>query len=360
MLSPDFDKISKSNERPQLSYFKILPHNDHQLDPKLWVQNPSFLRFEYLKTGIVGGQSFYRFLVVVDDETVSLHIGFPPDKKRSVEAALRGALPKVTVLEEPNPLEKFFGEGEDPHAAAFTAVSDVAPFNCDESLSEFQSILAAFGAGRRDGVKGVYDVCFEYSPHFKKKMLSALTRELEKMYGISKPLIGGADLGASFGDIIAALNGGKGSKVVPLSQKQAAQKMLPADREKISAYSERGNAAGVFRVRMRAAACAGSPKKAGQVLKAAAAALQSAARFNSFTWQKGRPDLVRNIASGRIGFLEKGFLMTERELAQFIVVPGQEMEFVWRVLEKMPSRTAPPPMFLLGGGDDDGEAAEEN
>lgn len=360
MPLPSILRLKDQHPQSSLSYFKVLPHNDHLLDTGAWVSNPPFLRFEYFQSGkLFGSSQFYRFLVLVTDEDVSLHIGFPPSKKRSVESALRGSCPKVTLIDEGNPLEGFFGEGERVDAIAFRASSPFLPFNCDESLAEFQSVLVAFGAGRRDGVRGAFDVCFDYSPVDRERLKAALEREIRRLHGVEKPLIGGADLGMSMDAIVSALYGGKRggrTPVVPPPRRQ--QPLMPADRERINAYAQRANARGVFRVRVRAAVSAGDPRTAHHCLSAVGGAMQSIRWYNSLTWAGKRGGLVKDIIEGRIGFAEPSFLMTERELAQVIVVPGQEMDYVWRVLERMPSRTAPPPLSLLGGGGAEDEGSD--
>lgn len=365
MLFPDRIRLKAENsQQSTLSYFKVLPHNDHQLDPKAWVQNPPFLRFEPLRSGgLFGSVYFYRFLVLINDEDVSLHLGFPPVKRRSVEAALRGSCPKVTVLEEGNPLDGFFSEEERGRACgiAFRAASSFAPFNCDDSLSEFQSVLSAFGAGRRDGVKGVFDVCFEHSRMDKERLKARLHREIEKLYGIGgSPLMGGADLGMSADAVLGALWGKKTSPVA-VRQQQRQRMLSPAERDRINAYAQRANARGVFRVRVRALVSAADPRMVLPCSTAVGGALQSLRWYNELVWARKRGGLVRDIIEGKIGFAEPSFLMTERELAQIIVIPGQEMDYVWRILERMPSRTAPPPLSLLSlPGDEEQDENEEN
>lgn len=348
--------FNKQNKKPKMSlaYFKLLPHNDHALDSHVWVNNPPFLRFEPLMMlgSMFGGRYFYRFVVLIDDEKVSLHIGFPPEKKRSVEAALRGTCPKVSAVPEDNPVANFFRGDISPHAIAFKAASKLAPFNSDESLVEFQSVLAAFGAGRRDGIWGVFDVCFEGSPLFKKKMVDGLRREIGKINGTAnQPLLGGVDLGASSEAIWSAL-GGKRVIRAPRRNPQTAYSS-PLNKEIVNAYTQRMAARGVFRVRVRAAVGAEYPGLIAPCLKAVDGALQSISYYNKLIWAPVRGGLVRDIIEGKIGFAEPSFMMTERELAQLVVIPGQEMESLWGALERMSSKTAPPPLSLLG--DDDGD-----
>jgi len=349
--------LSNRGERDSLSYFKVLPYSDYELDEEAWVENPFFLRLDPVRTGgFLKGSGFFRFLAVVDDEIVSLYLACPPGRERSLEAAVRGSCPKVALVRhEGNPLSDFF-DVEKTAAITFKAVSPTAPFNCDNSFSEFRSALEAFGVGRRDDVRGVLDVCFEPDPSYTTKLAKRLAREIMEMSGVRSgglsELLGGADLGMSAEAIVAALMGEKRAARV---QRRTPAVVPVEDKKRTSAYEQRlvSVQRGVFRVFLRVAVCSPSPRLTLSVISAVGSSLQSLSWYNKLVWTRGGRFLVRGIVEGRVGLLDPSFYMTGRELSQLVVFPGQESDRLWLALEKATSRTIPPPSWLLGGGDEE-------
>lgn len=330
-----------------LVYLKILPHNDHVLDHRAWVANPPLVRFAPLGGGLVN-RRFYRFLVVVDEGKTLLYLGCPPEAENSILAAMRGFCPKVDFI----PTEH--GEIEDllkevKFVGALHAQDPLAPFNCDDSLVEFPSVLEALGAGRRIPARGVLDVCF--APEPPGKWRSKIEAEVARMRGV--PAGGGAlsVFGGTGKAVTSVLFGSKpswvgGRPVPPVSPL--------TDQARIQAYAKRALGC-FFSVWLRFGAAA-DERLAKGIIAAAGNCLQSLSWYNKFVWKRGSGSTTKAVREGKILFGEPRIVMTASELAQIVVVPGQEMERVWFSLERMTSKTAPPPHFLLLGEAGNGES----
>lgn len=317
--------------------YQLLPQSDHELNQRGWVENPFFLRME------PAGREMYRSIITVDDESVTMYLSCPAGKERTLGAAVRGALPRVALIECPeDPLSGWI-EMDKAVAVEFKAGDFLAPFNSDTELQELRSVIEAFGPGRRDGVKGFFEVGFTPDPRLRRKMMAGLTKKISDLRGeIPQGNALQETWRALGGDQVL---GGSGKTRYPRPTASS------GNRKTAIAFEERFMDAsrGVFRVYVRIVVQASDIRRASATARAVASAIQSIGGQNRLDWNNGNMGLVQRAVEGRRGMLDATFPMTARELAQLIAPLGLESERVWQFLVKAPARTSAAPAWLMGG-----------
>lgn len=346
-----------------MRYYKLLPNFGHKFSPQPG-NSPaeSFLRSLPRHLGMRLVPPWFRFLAVVQDGVASFYLGLPSKAGREAAALFRRAFPDVSLIPvSASEVQKML-PWDNPSARGvrfkLTGPSPL-PLATDRGAAAFEAVLFALGAGRGSDDVGMLDVLF--TPVSEARFLARPGRKMDTAL-IERAFGDQARRGASLaGSLLEEINeeafGGRmkpaASAGAGMSSLSLLRMMHRPEREEIEAVQQKYRPPQrAWRVSVRVAAAG---PEAADAIRAAAGGIDGLSRYNRLA-PEFDPYQRRSLRFIKDGILQpgEGSILCTSELAQLVLVPGEESPLWERGMERAPTRTVAPPREMLAADEEDG------
>lgn len=335
-----------------MRYFKLLANHGHRLDAAPGAgPGELFLGMLPRRLGwLEPVPPWFRFAVLVRGGEASFWLGAPGGASREAAVLFRRAFPAVDPIPQEGP-PPFPWDAPDARALQFRLERpSPLPLAMDRGAAPLEAVLSALGAGRSFEGAALFEALF--APEDAHRRLVVPGRRTDAalveaaMVPPKDPLAG---LDGLKEEIEGVLFGGKrisaggpredrSYRAVFRAQHRPETALAEAVRRKYTAPQR------AWRVAVRVAA-AGMPDAAA-ALRAAASALENGLAWHNRLVPALSPHqrgLLKRVARG-VMLPGEGVILCTSELAQLVLVPGEESPLWARGMERAAARTlAPPP-----------------
>lgn len=354
-----------ARQAAKMKHFRLLANHGHRLDAARGASpGELFLGMLPRHLGWHLVPPWFRFLAVVRDGVASFYLGLPPGAGREAASLFRRAFPDVSLVPAAAGEVARLFPWDDPAARGVKfrlAAPSPLPLATDRGAAALEATLSALGAG--GGGAGVLDVLFtpvSEARHLVGPGRKTDTALIERAFG-EQARRGASLAGSLMEEINEELFGGRMKQAVGASAGMSTLSLLRMmhrpEREEIDAVQQKYRPPQrAWRVAVRVAAAG---PMAAEALRAAAGALDILTRYNRLA-PEFDPYPRRALRYIRDGVLlpGEGSILCTGELAQLVLVPGEESPLWERGMERAPARTVAPPREMLAPDADVGMEIE--